>query len=39
VRRQPDIARARQFLGWEPTTPLDEGLKRTVDYFRGTLAG
>ena len=39
VRRQPDITRARQFLGWEPTTPLDEGLKRTVDYFRGRLGG
>jgi UDP-glucuronate decarboxylase len=39
VRRQPDITRARQLLGWEPATPLDEGLKRTVAYFRATLAG
>jgi UDP-glucuronate decarboxylase len=38
VRRQPDITRARQLLGWEPTTPLDEGLKRTVEYFRHALA-
>ena len=37
VRRQPDITRARQLLGWEPTVSLDEGLKLTVDYFRGTL--
>jgi UDP-glucuronate decarboxylase len=39
VRRQPDITRARQLLGWEPATPLDEGLKRTVAYFRATLGG
>ena len=34
VRRQPDIARARQRLGWEPMIPLEDGLKRTVEYFR-----
>jgi UDP-glucuronate decarboxylase len=34
VRRQPDIIRARQLLNWTPAIPLDEGLKRTVDYFR-----
>jgi UDP-glucuronate decarboxylase len=39
VRRQPDITRARQLLGWGPATPLDDGLKRTVAYFRATLAG
>jgi UDP-glucuronate decarboxylase len=39
VRREPDITRARQLLGWEPSTPLDEGLKRTVEHFRGTLSG
>jgi UDP-glucuronate decarboxylase len=39
VRRQPDTTRARQLLGWEPAMPLDEGLKRTVEYFRGTLTG
>jgi UDP-glucuronate decarboxylase len=38
VRRRPDIGRARQLLGWEPVTPLDEGLKRTVEYFRQALA-
>ena len=34
VRRKPDIGRARELLGWEPAVPLDEGLKRTVEYFR-----
>jgi UDP-glucuronate decarboxylase len=34
VQRCPDIALARKALGWEPRVPLDEGLKRTIDYFR-----
>jgi dTDP-glucose 4,6-dehydratase len=29
--RQPDITRARQLLGWEPTVPLDEGLRRMLE--------
>jgi UDP-glucuronate decarboxylase len=33
VQRQPDISLARQKLGWEPTIALDEGLKKTIDYF------
>jgi nucleoside-diphosphate-sugar epimerase len=37
--RQPDITRARQLLGWEPKVPLDQGLSRTVDYFREVLKG
>jgi len=32
--RQPDITRARKVLGWEPQIGLDEGLGRTIDYFR-----
>jgi UDP-glucuronate decarboxylase len=32
-QRQPDIARAREILKWEPTTALAEGLKRTIAYF------
>jgi dTDP-glucose 4,6-dehydratase len=32
--RQPDIARARATLGWEPQISLDEGLQRTIEYFR-----
>ena len=36
--RQPDITRARSILGWEPRVPLEEGLSRTIDYFRRLLA-
>jgi dTDP-glucose 4,6-dehydratase len=32
--RQPDITRARTLLGWEPKVALDEGLGKTIDYFR-----
>jgi UDP-glucuronate decarboxylase len=38
VRRRPDISLARERLGWEPRTPLREGLALTVDYFRRQLA-
>jgi UDP-glucuronate decarboxylase len=34
-QRQPDIALARQRLGWAPTVPLEQGLQRTIEYFRG----
>ncbi|MCP3956388.1 MAG: SDR family oxidoreductase [bacterium] len=37
--RQPDIAMAREHLGWEPRVPLDEGLAKTVEYFRQLLEG
>lgn len=33
-RRQPDISRARQILGWQPKIDLEEGLQRTIPYFR-----
>ncbi len=33
-RRQPDISRAKFHLGWEPTVPLEEGLSKTIAYFR-----
>jgi UDP-glucuronate decarboxylase len=36
-QRQPDITLARSVLGWEPVTPLAEGLKPTIDYFRTLL--
>jgi dTDP-glucose 4,6-dehydratase len=36
-RRCPDITRAREVLGWEPRVPLDEGVRRTADYFRHKL--
>jgi dTDP-glucose 4,6-dehydratase len=32
--RQPDITRARELLRWEPRVPLEEGLSRTIDYFK-----
>ena len=32
--RQPDITRARTLLKWEPKVPLEEGLVKTIDYFR-----
>jgi dTDP-glucose 4,6-dehydratase len=35
--RQPDIALARRVLGWEPTVNLDDGLKRTIEWFRAHL--
>ena len=34
IRRQPNIDRAKKELGWEPTIELDDGLRRTVEYFR-----
>ena len=36
--RQPDISRAREMLGWEPTVSLREGVTRTIEYFRSILA-
>ncbi len=36
-RRCPDIARARTVLGWEPRVSLEEGLRETVEYFRGKI--
>jgi nucleoside-diphosphate-sugar epimerase len=37
-RRCPDIGRAKAILGWEPKISLEEGLERTIDYFRKRLA-
>jgi nucleoside-diphosphate-sugar epimerase len=33
--RRPEISRARGLLNWEPRVSLEEGLGRTIDYFRG----
>ena len=33
-QRRPDITRARQILGWEPKVQLEEGLVKTIEYFR-----
>jgi len=37
-QRQPDISVAHSVLGWEPRVPLAEGLEKTINYFRKTLA-
>jgi len=37
MQRQPDISKARKILGWEPKYPLEEGLVKTIQYFRETL--
>ena len=37
--RQPDITRAQQLLGWEPTVELEEGLERTLDSLGGKPVG
>src|SRR5467141_2324286 len=33
-QRRPDIAHARELLGWQPEVPLEDGLARTLEYFR-----
>jgi UDP-glucuronate decarboxylase len=38
TRRQPDITRARERLGWQPTIEIEAGLSATIDYFRSRLA-
>ncbi|HEX2643227.1 MAG TPA: UDP-glucuronic acid decarboxylase family protein [Thermoanaerobaculia bacterium] len=38
TQRQPDITRARTVLGWEPRVSLEEGLRSTIEYFRGALS-
>jgi UDP-glucuronate decarboxylase len=38
MQRRPDISQAKEVLGWAPTIPLDQGLERTVNYFREYLA-
>jgi UDP-glucuronate decarboxylase len=37
-QRKPDISRAKEILGWEPGTQLNEGLAKTIEYFRGELS-
>jgi dTDP-glucose 4,6-dehydratase len=36
-QRRPDITKAKTLLGWEPKVGLDEGLQKTIDYFRGKI--
>lgn len=37
-QRKPDITRAQSLLGWEPKIALREGLQKTIDYFKTTIA-
>ena len=37
-QRKPDISRAKEVLGWEPTIELEEGVQRTIEYFRKALS-
>lgn len=37
LQRKPDISLAREKLGWEPKVQLEEGLQRTIDYFKKVL--
>ena len=34
TRRRPDIRLAKEKLNWQPTVPLEEGLRKTIDWFR-----
>jgi dTDP-glucose 4,6-dehydratase len=36
-QRRPDITRARETLGWQPEVPLEDGLRRTLEYFRSVV--
>jgi UDP-glucuronate decarboxylase len=37
-QRQPDISKAKRELDWEPKVSLDEGLEKTIAYFKKALA-
>jgi nucleoside-diphosphate-sugar epimerase len=37
VQRRPDITKARELLGWEPTVALRDGLIKTIDWFKKSL--
>ena len=34
IRRKPDISKARSLLGWEPKVSLEEGVRKTIEYYR-----
>jgi dTDP-glucose 4,6-dehydratase len=36
-QRRPDLTRARQILGWAPAVAMEDGLRRTVEYFRASI--
>jgi nucleoside-diphosphate-sugar epimerase len=35
--RQPDITRAKKVLSWEPRVQFEEGIKKTIEYFKQSL--
>ncbi|MCW8830057.1 MAG: SDR family NAD-dependent epimerase/dehydratase, partial [Gammaproteobacteria bacterium] len=37
TKRKPDITLAKKELGWEPGIVLDEGLKKTIEYFKSII--
>ena len=37
-QRRPDISKAKQYLDWEPTVALEQGLERTIAYFKKAIA-
>jgi UDP-glucuronate decarboxylase len=39
MQRKPDIGRAREVLGWEPTVQLEAGLGKTIGYFEKLFGG
>lgn len=38
TRRKPDITKAKELLQWEPTVHIDDGIKKTIEYFRNRKA-
>jgi UDP-glucuronate decarboxylase len=38
MQRQPDITLAKEILNWEPKVKLEEGLKKTIEYFKNTIS-
>ncbi len=38
-QRQPDISLAKKYLGWQPAVSLEQGIEKTIDYFRQEFAG
>ena len=37
-QRRPDISKAKQYLDWEPAVALEQGLERTIAYFKEAIA-
>ena len=38
TKRRPDITKAKELLGWEPKVSLDEGLRKTIEYFKAKIS-